>query len=81
MQEMFSQSMNDLQTWEHKTEGDFLNWEHQEQEEFDNFIQDTQQKLDSVKDLDLGALAMDEARDLNHKLRDQTGLDLSQIVP
>lgn len=47
-----------------------MDWEKKEQQDFDNFVHDTESKLNEVKKLDLGALALDEARDMNHKLKD-----------
>ena len=73
--------MNDLQTWEHRKENEIRDWEHKEEQDFTNFVHETSDKLDQLKKLDLNSLALDEARELNHKLRDQTGFDLSQIVP
>ena len=73
--------MNDLQTWEHRKENELRDWEHKEEQDFTDFVHETSDKLDQMKKLDLNSLALDEARELNHKLRDQTGFDLSKFVP
>ena len=60
---------------------DFEQWAQKEDKDFSTFILDTEQKLGQLKDLDLEELALDEAREINDKLKESTGMDLSTIVP
>ena len=53
---------------------------HVKQNEIADLAANTQKQLDSVSQLDFKNLIIEEARELNHDLKEQTGLDLGNVI-
>ena len=53
---------------------------HNEQHKLDDLVQNTQQQIDSVRQLDFKNLIIEEAKEINHDLKQKTGLDLSTVI-